>query len=225
VSEFLIVQKALMEEYRFLLDRLLTLHTEILEGATTLALPTATGVERGVPLTSPRPAPPWGTEVNSQMEATPWRTEMQRKDHVRSTPPWEQDNNSELTRVAGRYVIQRGVLSYADVVALEVPEDEFTPEEAWRRIEPLIYTRSSRAKESMRRALDLDDRFVKLRRDGIDLYRRKRAANNVYKDGLKSDEEETRLLVGRTEPDIDEQEEISSVERLPWEEIDDDDLF
>lgn len=62
---------------------------------------------------------------------------------------------------AGPYRITRR-MTYADVVLRAVVREEFTAEEAWRTIRPLIHDPPERARESMRRSLDNDPRFDRI---------------------------------------------------------------
>ncbi len=62
---------------------------------------------------------------------------------------------------AGLYRITRR-MTYADVVLRAVVREEFTADEAWRTIRPLIHEPPERARESMRRSLDNDPRFDRI---------------------------------------------------------------
>jgi hypothetical protein len=63
---------------------------------------------------------------------------------------------------AEKYRITRRT-TYADVVLREVPYEEFTAEEAWETIRPLIRQPPERGRESMRRSLENDARFERVR--------------------------------------------------------------
>lgn len=60
---------------------------------------------------------------------------------------------------AGKYRITRRT-TYADVVLREVPHEDFSAEEAWETIRPLIRQPPERGRESMIRSLENDARFV-----------------------------------------------------------------
>ena len=72
---------------------------------------------------------------------------------------------------AGKYRITRRT-TYADIVLREVPYEEFTAEEAWATIRPLIRQRTERGRESMRRSLENDARFERVRTSRGVLYRK-----------------------------------------------------
>jgi hypothetical protein len=69
------------------------------------------------------------------------------------------EGNGDRDPISGRYIIRPGGLSYADVVDLEVRQNVFSLDQAWTTIKDKIVTKSHRARESMRRALDGDQRF------------------------------------------------------------------
>jgi hypothetical protein len=84
------------------------------------------------------------------------------------------------------YEISKKV-SYADVVAREVRVPEFSAEEAWGIIKPLIKAPSDRGRESLRRSLDNDLRYMRVKTPNGDRYRR-RADTLVQRPRLSADE-------------------------------------
>jgi len=72
---------------------------------------------------------------------------------------------------AGKYRLTRRT-TYADIVLREVPYEEFTAEEAWEAIRPLIRQPPERGRESMRRSLENDARFECVRTSRGVLYRK-----------------------------------------------------
>lgn len=63
-------------------------------------------------------------------------------------------------------------MTYADVVLRAVVREEFTADEAWQTIRPLIHEPPERARESMRRSLDNDPRFDRISTPHATRYRK-----------------------------------------------------
>lgn len=67
------------------------------------------------------------------------------------------------TEIAGStYRIGKGGWKYADVVVKIVPEAEFSFAEMYQRVKPRINVKGARPRDSMRVALDRDDRFERI---------------------------------------------------------------
>jgi hypothetical protein len=211
MTEFLIVPRAQMDEFRAQMDRLISLHAAIIQGAGTAVLPggSSEAIQDG-PAISTASA---------------------------STVPEEEEDEDKVKddgKVNGRYLIHRGSLSYADVVAREIPDQEFGFEDVAKRIEPLIHIRSVRWRESFRRSLEKDDRFERIGGRGTgERYRRvnsdeqavqivewPRAEQVNNPDGTSV----TEGLQERTSSDDQERMPWDDQERMPWDEDEDDDL-
>lgn len=62
-----------------------------------------------------------------------------------------------------KYEISRtSTYSYADVADREIDAQEFSLQDAWRKIEPLIRTKAKRPRDSLRQSLDNDRRFERI---------------------------------------------------------------
>lgn len=73
----------------------------------------------------------------------------------------------------------RGQHSYSEVAWREVEKPEFTLDEGWRIVEPIIITKSDRGRDSFRRSLDRDERFTRVEKDDNEIWFRRRDANQM----------------------------------------------
>ena len=64
------------------------------------------------------------------------------------------------TNAEGKYVVQRGVQSYADVAAAVLGSEPFTTAEAWELLKPHLARVTERGDEYLARSLSRDPRFV-----------------------------------------------------------------
>jgi hypothetical protein len=128
----------------------------------------------------------------------------------------DDDKVEDDGKLNGRYLIHRGSLSYADVVAREIPDQEFGFEDVAQRIEPLIHIRSVRWRESFRRSLEKDDRFERLGGRGTEeRYRR-----------VNPDEQAAQIVKSPRPEQVNDLGGASVTEglqeRMPWDDEDDD---
>lgn len=81
------------------------------------------------------------------------------------------------------YVISRtSKYSYADVVDREIEDEEFSLDDAWRRVKPLIESEAKRPRDSFRQSLDNDERFERVE-DRPGTWFRRREVNTPTKAG------------------------------------------
>lgn len=64
-----------------------------------------------------------------------------------------------------QYEISQAGWQYADVVVEEMSDDVFSLDQVWKKVGPLIATKSSRARDGIRTALDRDERFERTHGD------------------------------------------------------------
>lgn len=184
MTEFLLVSKKKFEEFESLIARLSELHSELSASAGTALLP-------GSPTENP-------VEADDEFKDD--------EDSVFRITTEEIDR----MKVNGKYLIRRGAVSYADVVVIEVKEREFTGDHAAGVIEPLIHSKSQRWRESMRRALENDWRFRRIRRSGGDWFLRTAEVEIL---GNEDEEDSVRVL-------DQEAPEAKESESWPWDEED-----
>lgn len=89
-----------------------------------------------------------------------------------STTP---EHESKLYKI-GR---ARGQHSYSEVAWREIEQPEFTLDEGWETVEPIVITKSDRARDSFRRSLDRDERFTRVEKDDNEIWFRRRDANQM----------------------------------------------
>jgi len=124
-------------------------------------------------------------------------------------------------KVSGLYLIRRGALSYADVVAREIPDLEFSFDDVAQRIEPLILIRSSRWRESLRRSLEKDERFERFEGLGSEeRYRRVSMETRIQEELPKATNDWMATEDAKDGRSANGTAQVQ--ERMPWDDDDDD---